>query len=349
MGSTRDQNPSVLCQQVLVTPYVGLCLLACSLIALILVEDTLPSAGTWKSLATAPTKRTEVAAAAVGGKIYVVGGFSKPSWLQSIVNRLLNRFDLVVTDVVEEYDPATNRWTEKAPLPIPLHHTSAARVGNRLYVIGGFTPSLPHHSKRVFVYDPSVNSWSERAPMPTPRGALATAEFNGKLFAIGGMGDKGNSAAVEMYDPVKDTWTSRAPIPTPRDHLATAAAGKLIYAIGGRLKGDYSQNLSTVEAYDPITDRWVSMTGLATPRSGIAAGVIRDIIYVVGGENPSTTYSTNEAYSPEANRWQVMAPMPSARHGLGVSVVNGRLYVLSGGPTPGASYTNVNEMFIPPE
>ena len=35
--------------------------------------------GTWTTAAPAPTQRTEVAAAALEGKIYVVGGFSKPS------------------------------------------------------------------------------------------------------------------------------------------------------------------------------------------------------------------------------------------------------------------------------
>jgi hypothetical protein len=39
--------------------------------------------------------------------------------------------------------------------------------------------------------------------------------------------------------------------------------------------------------------------------------------------------------------------MPTARHGLGAAVVGGRLYVISGGPTPGGSASDVNEIFIP--
>jgi alcohol dehydrogenase (cytochrome c) len=62
-----------------------------------------------------------VAAAALGGKIYVVGGFSEPS--------LRNLKDLTITDAVEEYDPATDRWTAKAPLPAGLHHAGAAALG----------------------------------------------------------------------------------------------------------------------------------------------------------------------------------------------------------------------------
>lgn len=42
-----------------------------------------------------------------------------------------------------------------------------------------------------------------------------------------------------------------------------------------------------------------------------------------------------------------MAPMPTARHGLGLTVVQGRIYVISGGPTPGGSFSDLNEVFSP--
>jgi len=39
--------------------------------------------------------------------------------------------------------------------------------------------------------------------------------------------------------------------------------------------------------------------------------------------------------------------MPTARHGLGSAVLDQRFYVISGGPTPGGSYSDRNEIFIP--
>ena len=39
--------------------------------------------------------------------------------------------------------------------------------------------------------------------------------------------------------------------------------------------------------------------------------------------------------------------MPTARHGLGSASVDGGIYVISGGPTPGESFSNVNEVFTP--
>jgi hypothetical protein len=37
--------------------------------------------------------------------------------------------------------------------------------------------------------------------------------------------------------------------------------------------------------------------------------------------------------------------MPTARHGIAVEVVGDRIYIIGGGPEPGASVTNVNEIF----
>ncbi|MFQ5992054.1 MAG: Kelch repeat-containing protein [Nitrospiraceae bacterium] len=300
--------------------------------------------GTWSTHSPALTERTEVAATALAGKIYVMGGFSKLSFS--------NIMRLTVSKAVEEYDPSTDKWATKASLPTGLHHAGAGAVGERLYVIGGFTASVfsmwqPVAS--VFMYDPAKDAWSERSPMPTPRGALTVAVHSGKLYAIGGKGEDGNSAAVEVYDPKQNRWEARAPLPTPRDHLAAASVGQRIYTFGGRVNLNYGENLGTVEAYNPTTDKWKQGADLPTPRSGIAAGVVGGIVYVVGGESPEGTFATNEAYDPKKDQWRTMAPMPTARHGLGAVSVDRRLYVLSGGPTPGGSYSNVTEVFLPPE
>lgn len=75
--------------------------------------------GRWVTKAPMPTPRTEVAVAALGGKVYVVGGFEGSG------------------DVVEVYDPAADRWAALAPMPTARHGLGAAVVGGVVYVIGG--------------------------------------------------------------------------------------------------------------------------------------------------------------------------------------------------------------------
>jgi N-acetylneuraminic acid mutarotase len=288
-------------------------------------------------------KRTEVAAATVGGKIYVVGGFEEPS--------LGNVLNFAITPAVEEYDPATDRWTARAPMPVGLHHVGIGVAAGRLYIIGGYKQSglsVWGPVASVYIYDPATDAWSERAPMPTARGALSVTVHEGKLYAIGGYEGRANSAAVEVYDPVRNSWSARAALPTPRDHLATATAAGKLYAVGGRLKGDYHRNLSVTEVYDPNADKWSKAADLPTARSGITAVEEGGRVYVFGGEGADGTFRENEAYDPAGNTWQSMAPMLTARHGLGSAVVDGRIFVLSGGPSPGGSFSNVNEVFLPP-
>ncbi|WP_455245553.1 Kelch repeat-containing protein [Petrachloros mirabilis] len=302
-----------------------------------------PDSGTWRTAAPAPTKRTEVAAAMLGDKIYVVGGFEEPS--------LSNILNLAISPKVEVYDPATDRWTATAPLPVRLHHAGIGVVAGKLYVIGGYTQAgLSTWSPvgTVYAYDPATDRWKEGAPMPTARGALSVTEHDGKLYAIGGYDRKANPSAVEVYDPSSNTWTARAPLPTPRDHLATATASGKLYAIGGRVNGDYGRNLAVTEQYDPATDRWVRVADLPTARSGITASVVDGTIYVFGGEGAKGTFHENEAYDPASDAWLSMAPMPTARHGLGSAVTQGHIHVMSGGPTPGGSFSGLNEVFTPP-
>ena len=298
--------------------------------------------GVWRTAASAPMKRTEVAAATVGGKIYVVGGFEEPS--------LGNVLTFAITPALEAYDPSMDKWTAKAPMPIGLHHVGIGVAGGRLYVIGGYKQSglsVWGPVATVYAYDPTADAWSERAPMPTARGALSVTVHDGKLYAIGGYEGKANSPAVEVYDPVRNSWSSRAALPTARDHLATSTAAGKIYAIGGRLKGDYHRNLSTTEVYDPESDKWSRGPDLPTARSGITAAEAGGRVYVFGGEGPDGTFHDNEAYDPSREAWQTMTPMPTARHGLGSAMVDGRIHLISGGPTPGGSFSNLNEVFVP--
>jgi N-acetylneuraminic acid mutarotase len=300
--------------------------------------------GVWRTAAPAPTKRTEVGTAAVRDKIYMVGGFERPSFS--------NVMDLAVTPSLEEYDPSTDRWTSKTPMPVGLHHVGVGVVEGRLYVIGGYKHvglNVWNPVATVYAYDPATDTWVERAAMPTARGALSVTVHEGKLYAIGGYDRTANSAAVEVYDPARNFWASRAPLPTPRDHLATATVSGKVYAIGGRLNGNYHLNLAIMEVYDPVTDSWTHVADLPTARSGITAAEVAGRIYVFGGEGGDGTFRENEAYDPTRDTWQPMAPMPTARHGLGSAVVDGRIYVISGGPTPGGSFSNLNEVFTPPK
>ncbi len=62
---------------------------------------------------------SEVAVAAVAGKIYVAGGLGGGRAL-------------------EIYDPATDRWRRGAAVPQAVHHAAAVGISGKLCDVGGF-------------------------------------------------------------------------------------------------------------------------------------------------------------------------------------------------------------------
>lgn len=288
----------------------------------------------WSNGAAMPSQRSEVAAAEVGGKVYVVGGFGQGAG-----------GGLTVEAIVDEYDPAKDQWRTVAPLPMGVHHPASASVGGKLYVMGGYDDG-GRPLNRVFEYDPAVNRWQERSAMKTPRGALGAASINGKVYAVGGAPGR-QGVAAEVYDPSADTWTSLPNLPTPRDHLAVVAAGGKLHVIGGRIDGNYGRNLAVHEVFDPASASWTTRRPMPTPRSGIGAAVLAGYIHVFGGEDPLRTFPEHEAYNPTKDSWETLTPLPTPRHGLGVVTVGEVILVIAGGRTPGGSVSNLVEIFKP--
>jgi N-acetylneuraminic acid mutarotase len=279
-----------------------------------------------------PAPRQEVAVAVLDGLVYVIGGFGRTGQPMA---------------TVEAYDPATNEWQLKTPLPEATHHPAAAVVNGRLFVIGGYTGGAVGGTAvpTVYEYDPARNAWVTRAPLPTPRGALAAVVLAGRIHALGGSGE-GNTGAHEVYDVASNRWSSANPMPTPRDHLTAVAYQGRVWAIGGRASF-MGKQFDNVEIYDPTTNSWQTGTPLPTGRGGLAAAVVGDRIFVFGGEAPLRIFNATEMYEPAGNRWISKAPMPTPRHGIGAAVIGDRIYLPGGGHEPGLAASDVNEMYVP--
>jgi N-acetylneuraminic acid mutarotase len=299
----------------------------------------------WTKAADMPTPRTEVSATSLGDVIYVIGGFDAYGH---------------PTDIVEIYSVMNNTWkrTAAAPLPNPLHHTAATSFNGKVYVVGGFLDSQWTPSNRLFIYDPLKNQWHEGKPMPTPRGALTANFVNGTLYAVGGQSSSSSSSSLgilatnEAYDVVYDRWTTKASMPTARHHAASAVVNGKLYVIAGRVAGiSPTVNVNANEMYDPEKNKWILLEPMPSKRSGIVAATAKKFtfdtisIYVFGGEEPSKTFNNNERYDIKTNKWTTEVPMPTSRHGLGAASVQNKIYVIGGGPQPGLSVTNANEIF----
>ncbi|MEA2664460.1 MAG: hypothetical protein QOI11_1404 [Candidatus Eremiobacteraeota bacterium] len=278
--------------------------------------------GHWSEGPPLPTARSEVAVAALGGTVYVVGGYANGS---------------VDQPLVEAYDTAARAWRERAPLPRGMNHVGLVALDGKLYTVGGFLGQNQVAAADVNAYDPAANRWSARAPLPAKRGSVALAVLDGKIHAVGGR-DSASVGTHDVYDPAADRWSAAAPLPAGegRDHMGLLAYGGKLYAFAGRFN-DFGHNTDLAEVYDPATDRWSELPRVPTARSGGAYAVYHDRLLYVGGERSGGTFTENEAFDPATRTWSALAPLPAGRHGTQAAVVGDAVYVPAGGPVNGGS------------
>ncbi len=220
------------------------------------VECYDPATDTWErdtdhggTLAPMPTART-VFGAAVGadGRIYTFGGYS---------GTMANGGS---TDVVEVYDPVTNTWETKAPMPQKECCFATAGLDNKMYVFEGeYRSNAPTGVVETklsagWSYDTALDSWSSAKSSPVARtDALCSSGRDGRIYVYGG--STSTFSPVELtygYSPTDDDWVRGGdmPVGVERSQGVSDVQGRA-YALGGSLESYGVQTYATVQRYDP--------------------------------------------------------------------------------------------------
>jgi N-acetylneuraminic acid mutarotase len=300
----------------------------------------------WTKAAPFPIADEELYGVTSGGKMYVVGGYGGGKG----------------RGLVYEYDPATDKWAVKKPMPRPAHHAALAEFRGKVLIFGGFVAPTNGAGwepiDNVWEFDPVADSWKALAPLPSKRGSAVAVEVGGKVYVIGGAttvaGSKdvafnGNTPANvlttnDVYDPATNTWKSAAPMTLARNHAFAGAVDGKIYVIGGRMAHAFiapSQPTDVVEEYDPATNTWGGPKArMPTPRSGGGWASGNGRIYVAGGEIATTAlvgaFRAVEAYDPKTNTWEILPSMPIPRHGVAGGMLGKDFHLVSGMVTSAA-------------
>jgi len=269
------------------------------------VEEYDSATDKWTKKADMPVPRNNATASAVNGKIYIIGGIF---WDNGVPQPVYAR--------VDEYDPVSGKWTQKADMPTARSGLDSCVLNNKIYVCGGLlgpTATTPAFEE----YDPARDLWAKKADMPTSRLSLATCAVNGKIYAIGGIPDMNSPgiSTVEEYDPNSDVWVRKADMPTARGGLSAIVINGKIYAIGGYILLNGPISLATVEMYDPKTDIWTKKADMLTARAYLSTSVVNGKIYSIGGAGQNAPLSTVEEYTPEdwqSNAISTKGKLPSA-------------------------------------
>ncbi len=238
------------------------------------VFDTTRNA--WEEAATLPQPRVHVAVAAVGSRVYVIGG--------AVGDAPVARVDVLET--------LTAKWQQGPHLPGARAGAMAATLAGRLYVIGGLDAEGDYVDETL-VLSPDGRRWERRAALRYARAYAAVAVTAGSIYVIAGEGKSRGLVSigsvslnkVEVYTPGDNRWREAASIPRARSQLAAAALAGRIYVFGGFL-GNFVNlaNKDDYQVFDPVADEWLEAGMMDRSRATHTAAAVNERIYLIGGK-----------------------------------------------------------------
>ena len=244
-------------------------------------------------------------AAAIGSKIYVVGGATEdPAFTGSFVP-VAN---------LQIFDTTSLTWTSGTPLPQALMQCAVTSRNGKLYVFGGLKATGTNSYAAVptaYVFDPAANAWNTIASLPNATAYAGIAPTaSGKFWVMGGFSSSSTTSQqrwVQEYDPATDQWTQQLHLVRPRGGAAGINYGGQVYCLRGNkpsiLSGGIYDEYADGEWYNLAWGYWMpsimnylgiwvsppnvlARSGLYTP----SPGKYQDKIFLLGGVTGTVRY-----------------------------------------------------------
>ena len=242
-----------------------------------------PATDTWTAIKDFPLEKYLFGRAeTVNGKIYIFGG----------VENFGSNYKAI--DAMIEYDPATDTYTQKTPIPKTQGMPGSAVLNDNIYVIAGNGNTASVYLTDVQVYDPATDSWFSNTDYPRDVVYIGATAVGDKIVCMGGFNVNYSPSRYiadtyigELVDGALE-WTKGAdagvgPVIFP---AAGGHDGKA-YFVGGRPAAD--GNLPATQrgyAYDIASDTWEALEMKPTGVQGLSqTPVIDGNMYFVGGSN----------------------------------------------------------------
>jgi len=262
---------------------------------------------------------------------------------------------------VWRYNPGTNQWQQRTPLPLVRALPGVATMANRVYVAGGYLSGFSA-SDRLDIYNPYTNTWSVGPSLLVPVGDCALlAVGDSLLYVIGGTSKTIDQQLVQVYNRRTNRWAMGTPHPGAVGggiRGASLAGGRLVLA------GGYNQTLrqasaqawlGILDAHDPTLVHWEALPDNpagAFSRMGASASPLPaqgGQVFFTGGDPTGQGLAVLDRtcmLDVTTRQWLVGPPKPTGVSNL-VNLVPVRwqqhVYLAAVGGYDGQNPTKVNE------
>jgi N-acetylneuraminic acid mutarotase/glucose/arabinose dehydrogenase len=137
-----------------------------------------PATNSWSVGPAMSTRRDNPGSAVLGGKLYIFGGRTRNADGTTPVATL---------NSVEAFDPATNQWQARAPMPTGRRTMAVGSINGRAQLAGGERSTTASGTfAQNEEYDPVANAWRTLTSMTTPRHGTVAGTINSVTYVAGG-------------------------------------------------------------------------------------------------------------------------------------------------------------------
>ena len=258
-----------------------------------------------------------------------------------------------ISQVVQQYEPATNSWSGRTTMPLPLHHCGVASVEGYVYVVGGTLARDQNNVMEVTAechrYDVVNNTWSSIGRMLTPRSEHVALVLNNVIYAVGGVDNQGHSlSSMEFYKVEEDKWYYTHSMNDMRVGLAATGHAGQVFVVGGTTGMGEGCLLDGVESYAPTTNKWTQRSNFPLPLCHGSLIDINGALYHIGGyvtRDGDNILSLDNIfrYRDDVDVWEPFTSLHIPRHDAVAVSLGTRLYVIGGisSATIGHALSNV--------
>ncbi len=164
------------------------------------------------------------------GNLYRVGGFVAR-------NEEGEDQDLHSVGEFARFNSDKNAWEQLSPMPVPRSSLDAVVVGDKLFVVGGWTlagkDSTVWCDDAVWIDLKDKDAKWQKLDVPFKRRALSVGFQGDKLYVIGGMREKGGpTGEVSVYDIANNKWSDGPKLPGEK---GMEGFGNSCFNVGGKL------------------------------------------------------------------------------------------------------------------